>query len=528
MGHASQAYLFHLDDDVSATLQARLRRRLVSAILDGQIPAGRPLPSCRSLARNLKIARNTVVLTYQDLVEEGYLVSRERSGFFVNPDILRNRANSKATGGKAASAKTASATATTPAPVSATDWHNRLLSRPSLQRSVVKPQNWADQPYPFIYGQVDQKIFPLAAWRECSRQALSIDSVKDWSKDRFTEDDPMLVEQIRTRLLPRRGVMAAADEILVTVGAQNALYLLVQLLFNAETRFGIEDPGYTDARNIAGLRTSHIKGLDVDQEGLIVDRRLGDCDYVYATPSHQFPTTVTMSLGRRHALLEAAQRQDFIVIEDDYESELAHTGTPQPALKSLDNRDRVIFLASLSKTLAPGLRLGYMVGPRDFIREARALRRLILRHPAANNQRTIALFLADGHYDGLLRRLSYAYRDRLMETQAALTRHLPDFAVDMASGGSALWIKGPPGLDMQAVEAAALQRGVVIEAGAVHFLRPMIEVNGRRGESSSYFRLGVSSIPIERIEPGIKALAEVIRAETSRNGQAPGKPRRRP
>ena len=512
MGHASQAYLFHLDEDASVTLQARLRRRLVSAILDGQIPAGRPLPSCRSLARSLKIARNTVVLTYQDLVEEGYLVSRERSGFFVNPDILRNRAASKTAGVKTASGKANAAKPETQRPAAETDWQKRLLSHPSQQRSVVKPQNWADQPYPFIYGQVDQKIFPLAAWRECSRQALSIDSVKDWSKDRFTEDDPMLVEQIRTRLLPRRGVMATADEILVTVGAQNALYLLVQLLFNGETRFGIEDPGYTDARNIAALRTGHIKGLDVDHEGLIVDRRLGDCDYVYTTPSHQFPTTVTMSLARRHALLEAAERKDFIVIEDDYESELAHAGTPQPALKSLDSRNRVIFIASLSKTLAPGLRFGYMVGPRDFIREARALRRLILRHPAANNQRTIALFLADGHYDGLLRRLSYAYRDRLMETQAALTKYLPDFTVDMASGGSALWIKGPAGLDMQAVEADALKRGVVIEAGAVHFLRPMIEVNGRKGESSSYFRLGVSSIPIERIEPGIKILAEVIRA----------------
>src|SRR5260221_8719654 len=312
----------------------------------------------------------------------------------------------------------------------------------------------------------------------------------------------MLVEEFRTRLLPGRGVMAAADEILVAVGAQNALYLLVQLLFNAETRFGIEDPGYTDARNIASLRTGHISGLDVDDQGLVIDRHLASCDYVYVTPSHQFPTTVTMTLERRKPRLDAAQRQYFIVIEDDYESELAHTGTPQPALKSLDKCHRVIFIASLSKTLAPGLRLGYMVGPRELIREARALRRLMLRHPAANNQRTVAMFLADGHYDGLLRRLSLAYRDRLAETRAALERYLPDFQALKTSGGSALWIKGPSGLDMQAVEDAALQRGLVIESGAVHFLR--------EAERNSYFRLGVSSIQIDRIEPGIKILAEVV------------------
>jgi len=501
VGHASQAYLFHLDTDASVTLQARLRRQLVAAILDGQIPAGSPLPSCRSLARNLKIARNTVVLTYQDLVEEGYLVSRERSGFFVNPDILHNRTGPK---GKQA------VTTTTREAAQRADWQVRLQSHPSQQRGVVKPHNWADQPYPFIYGQVDQNIFPLSAWRECSRQALSIDSVKDWSKDRFTEDDPMLVEQIRTRLLPRRGVMAAADEILVTVGAQNALYLLVHLLFNEQTRLGIEDPGYTDARNIASLRSPHLTGLDVDDQGLVVDRQLAECDYVYTTPSHQFPTTVTMSLARRHALLAAAETSDFIVIEDDYESELAHTGTPQPALKSLDRHDRVLFIASLSKTLAPGLRLGYMVGPREFIREARALRRLMMRHPAANNQRTVALFLADGHYDGLLRRLSHAYRDRLLETKAALERYLPSFTADIASGGSALWIKGPSGLDMQAVETAALQRGVVIESGAVHFHRATARRHGSTSERNSYFRLGVSSISIDRIEPGIKILAEII------------------
>jgi GntR family transcriptional regulator/MocR family aminotransferase len=504
VGHASQAYLFHLDSDASVTLQARLRRQLVAAILDGQIPAGSPLPSCRSLASNLKIARNTVVLTYQDLVEEGYLVSRERSGFFVNPDILRNRTS--------ADGKPAADAASISISTGHTDWQRRLQSRPSLQRGVVKPQNWADQPYPFIYGQVDQNIFPLSAWRECSRQALSIDSVKDWSKDRFTEDDPMLVEQIRTRLLPRRGVMAAADEILVTVGAQNALYLLVHLLFNERTRLGIEDPGYTDARNIASLRSPNLTGLDVDDQGLIVDRHLDGCDYVYTTPSHQFPTTVTMSLARRHALLAAAATSDFIVIEDDYESELAHTGTPQPALKSLDRQDRVVFIASLSKTLAPGLRLGYMVGPRDVIREARALRRLMMRHPAANNQRTVALFLADGHYDGLLRRLSHAYRDRLLETKAALDHYLPSFSADIASGGSALWIKGPAGLDMQAVETAALQRGVVIESGAVHFHRAALRRDGSDSERNSYFRLGVSSISIDRIEPGIKILADVIAA----------------
>ncbi len=503
LGHPSRTFLFHLEPDKTTTLQAQLRRMLVSAILDGQIPPGSPLPSCRSLAQSLKIARNTVVLAYQDLVEEGFLISRQRSGFFANPDIL---------GGRVRPADAAPGTAADGARVAqrpTPDWSQRFRQTPSQQRNIVKPANWQDYPYPFIYGQVDQGLFPLAAWRECSRQALSVTSVKDWSKDRFAEDDPALVEQLRTRVLPRRGVRVAADEILVTVGAQNALYLLASLLFNRDTTFGIENPGYTDARNIASLHAGRVLGIGVDDQGMVLSSELDSCDYVYTTPSHQFPTTVTMSLERRHALLERAATSDFVIIEDDYESELALQGSPQPALKSLDRNDRVIFISSLSKTLAPGLRMGFMVGPAPLIKEARALRRLMIRHPAANNQRTIAMFLADGHHDALLRRLVNVYRERLAAAVTAMVKHLPEFSVNLTAGGTALWIRGPKQLDMSLVGAAALKRGVVIEPGAVHFMDQPGPAN--------FFRLGVSSIPTEKIEPGIKLLAEAVREQTKRS-----------
>ena len=493
MAQAGPSQLFRLEPDRGGgTLQAQLRRLLVSAILDGQIPPGDPLPSCRNLAQTLKVARNTVVLAYQDLVEEGFLIARERSGFFVNPEILRNRVRVSQSAGPGAEET-----------VEREQWSRRFHLAPGRQRNIVKPTNWQEYPYPFIYGQVDQGLFPLAAWRECSRQALGVTAVKDWSKDRFADDDPLLIEQIRTRLLPRRGVRVGADQILVTVGAQNALYLLADLLFGAETSFGIENPGYTDARNIAGLKTRNIVGLDVDDQGLTLSSRLDRCDYVYVTPSHQFPTTVTMSLERRQALLERAEASDFVIIEDDYESEIAHQGSPLPALKSLDRKGRVVFVSSLSKTLAPGLRLGFMAGPAALIRELRALRRLMIRHAAANNQRTVALFLADGYYDALMRRLCNVYRERLSAAVTALARHLPEFSVNLTAGGTALWIKGPKSLDMSLVAKSALAKGVVIEPGDVHFLEQPGPAN--------FLRLGVSSIATEKIEAGIKLLAEAVR-----------------
>jgi GntR family transcriptional regulator/MocR family aminotransferase len=488
--------LFHFEPDGITTLQAQLRRMLVDAILEGRIPAGTALPSCRKMAQTLNVARNTVALAYQDLVEEGFLVARQRSGYFVAPDVLAGRA-------AAALSREGFLAAKDNPP--AVDWAGRFRVHPTRQSNIEKPRNWQDYPFPFIYGQVDPGQFPIAAWRDCSRQALGRSAVKDWSRDLFTEDDPLLVEQIRTRLLPRRGVRVDNDEILVTVGAQQALYLVASLLIDAGTRIGIEDPGYVDARNIFSLRGASVTPLAIDREGALVDERLAQCDYVYVTPSHQFPTTATMSLARRRALLQTAADNDIVVVEDDYESEINHQGTPSPALKSLDRNGRAIFVASLSKTLAPGLRLGYMVGPAPFIREARALRRLMLRHPPANNQRTVALFLADGHHDALLRRLSQIYKERWKAVGEGLARHLPECRWQQSQGGTAYWVEGPDGLDARALEAAAAKQGILIERGDWHF---QAEDAPRR-----FFRLGFSSIALEKIEPGLKLLGEILRRQ---------------
>lgn len=483
--------LFPLRRDGSAPLQVQLREHLVSAILQGQIPTGTPLPSSRRLAETLDVARNTVALAYQDLVADGFLIAHERRGYFVNDEILAGRA---------------AAVARRPAAASPA-WSRRLKLRPTSQRNVVKPQDWQKYRYPFIYGQIDPALFPIAEWRECSRQALSVEAVRDWAFDHYTADDPLLVEQIRTRLLPRRGVRVDADEILVTVGAQHALYLLAELLMGGDTTVGIEEPGYADARNIFALKTRNLRGLAVDAEGLVIDRQLAGCDYVYATPSHQFPTTAHLSLKRREALLARAAVDDFVVIEDDYESEISHVGPPTPALKSLDTGDRVIFVASLSKTLAPGLRLGYMAGPRELIRESRALRRLMLRHPPSNNQRAVALFLARGHHDSLMRRLSHAYRDRWQAMRAGLERHLPQCKAWPSIGGTALWVEGPTQLDARDTERRAAAAGIVIEPGDVHFLADPPPRN--------CFRLGFSSIPVDRIEPGLQKLGDIIRHQVA-------------
>lgn len=483
-------HLFHLSSESGASLQSQLREMMVRAILGGHILPGSAVPSCRQLAKQLGVARNTVVLAYQHLVDEGYLVARERSGYYVNQDILAGRVAAEP--GEPESGD-----------MFGPDWSGRLRTTPSRWRQIVKPKDWLEYPYPFIYGQCDLALFPVADWRECARRALSVGAIRGWARDSIDRDDPQLLEQIHTRLLPRRGVWASPDEILITVGAQHALYLIANLFMDDDTMVGIEDPGYVDARSIFRMKTAHLTGLPVDTSGLIPDEALDHCDYVYVTPSHQSPTTVTMPLERRHELLARSVDSDFVIIEDDYESEFNYVGQPTPALKSLDHSDRVIYVGSLSKTLAPGLRLGYMVGPKTLIEEARALRRLMLRHPPANNERAVALFLSLGHHDSLVRRLSHAYKERWQVMGEALARHFPESARMPTFGGTSYWVRGPEDLDARTLVARAAGRGILIEPGDVFFLSD--------APPGNFFRLGFSSIPVDRIEPGIEALAGIVR-----------------
>jgi len=482
--------LFRLHPSSESGLQAQLREKLVAAILDGQIPKNERLPSSRQLAKSLGISRNTVTLAYQSLIDDGFLVSRERSGTFVNNNLATE------------TTRVSHRSDRPETPVPQREWASRFRVRPSAQENIAKPINWPDYAFPFIYGQVDEALFPIAEWRECSRRALGRQWLDGWTADHHANDDAMLVEQIRTRLLPRRGIMAHENEILITLGAQHALYLLASLLVKRDTIVGLENPGYPDVRNIFELRTDRIKALPVDDDGLQIVPEMQDCDMVYVTPSHHAPTTVTMPETRRLQLLEMAAKNDSIIVEDDYEFETNFLSAPSPALKSLDREGRVLYVGSMSKTLFPGLRLGYLVGDAELIREARALRRLMVRHPPNLNQRTAAHFIALGHHDSLLSRLRRAYGRRWDTIREAMSENLPECRMAPSNGGSSIWVEGPKDCDATALSVAALQRGVVMEPGHIYFSQSPAPRNR--------FRLGFSSIDSASIPAGIAAIADCM------------------
>ena len=486
--------LLRLQPASAVTLQAQLRAQLITAIAGGSLPPSRPLPSSRALAVQLGIARNTVMIVYQQLADDGYLIARRRQGYYPNPAVIAARPQVVVPDGLAAAASP--------------NWATRMKRRPSLQRNISKVADWERYAFPFIYGQLDKTLFPAAKWRASCQQVLSGAGALDWAKDRYTRDDPGLIEQIRDKVLPLRGIWATGEEILVTIGAQQALYLLADLLFDGRTTVGIENPGYPDARNIFAQRTALLRALPLDEHGLCVADRLSGCQFVYATPSHQAPTTVTMPVGRRVELLRQAESEDFVVIEDDYETEVSFSGLPNPALKSLDRSGRVIYVGSLSKSLAPGLRLGYIVAPAPLIAELRALRRLMIRHPTAFIERSFARFLALGYFDTFNRRLVAAYRERATVMADALARHLPEARHPPVTGGSSFWIEGPRWLDTRRLADEARAERVLIEPGDVHFAQDIPPLN--------FFRLGFSSIGPAAIAEGIRRLGGLLERQRPR------------
>jgi GntR family transcriptional regulator / MocR family aminotransferase len=483
--------LFRRFEGGSRTLQGQLRDMLVHAVMEGFISPGQALPSSRLLSEMLGVSRSTVTLALQALADKGLIAGRARSGHFVSEQLPATYLGARQ---RAAAA---------PVP-SGVRWAERLKLRPSAQRNIHKPADWQQQPYPFIYGQFDATLFPSADWRECVLESLQSRALRRWAPDHIDRDDETLVEQIHRRLLPARGIWVERDEILVTTGAQQATFLLTTLLVGAATTVGVENPGYPDARNNFLLRTRHVKPLRVDEQGLLPGTDLAGCRYVYVTPSHQCPTTVTMPLARRIELLARAERDDFIVIEDDHESELNFSGQPTPALKSLDTLSRVIYLGSLSKTLAHGLRLGYVVAPAELIRELRALRRLVMRHVPTNNQQVAASFIAHGHQEAFVRRLNIAYRERAQALRDALARHAPALQPTSAQGGSALWTRAPRGVDTRELAQQLYRKGVIVEPGDVFFAGARVPKN--------QMRIGYSSIPANRIEAGVKVIAATLKA----------------
>ncbi|AAV97507.1 transcriptional regulator, gntR family (plasmid) [Ruegeria pomeroyi DSS-3] len=473
-----------LPEASSLSLRDQICEVVSAAIMSDALAYDRPLPSCRELAEQFSVSRNTVFAAYNRLVDLEFLVSRDRSGYFVNPQMAL--AQKPETDTRSALAE--------PVPCPVAFPASNLMP-------VVNPLDWNAYPYPFIYNQIDPDLFPVDGWRECTRQALGRRNLLDWASDSVESDSPRLVQQLRQRLLNTRGIYVEDDEILVTLGSQNALFLLGTIFAKFGKPIALEDPGFFGARNAFRLAGSELVGVPVDGDGLIPAEIPEGCQLIFTTPSHQFPTMVTMSQTRREELLEAAERRDFLIIEDDYEAEMNYVSKSSPSMRSMDRNGRVIYVGSLSKTLSPGIRLGFIVAHRDIIREARVARGVMMRHPPTIVQEIVALFFQLGHYDAHLRNIERRYKKRWHAMNNALSRHLGMLERTESEGGTSFWLTGPEGFDASALARRLRGKGVLIDRGQDYYLN----CNDKRS-----FRLGFAYVPLSKLEQGIKIIADEV------------------
>lgn len=474
----------------TTNLRDQVCELISSAVARDLFPASEPLPSCRSLATHLGVSRNTVYDAYCRLIDLGMVTARDRSGYYVTDAWRQSDATARSEQREDPAKKSPLKTLLT------------AKAMPSQMRRVDHPVDWASYKYPFVYNQIEPTRFPIPAWRESMRVAMASSNLEVWTRDSGGTGSERLVKQLQQRLLGYRGITAEYDQILITNGAQNSIYLLGCLTAYAGQSVAVEDPCYPEARNAFEVAGAPVLSVPVDQNGLIISEIPKGVGLVYTTPSHQFPTTVTMPQDRREELCARAERDDFLICEDDYEAEMNFVQGRGRPIQSMEAFGRAIYVGSLSKSVAPGLRIGYMVAHRDIIKEIKAIRRYMMRHPPILMQEAMANFIATGALDMHLRKMERRYRGRWEVTLKALTELLPDFKVQASQGGTCFWLTAPSNVDTTRLAHRLRSRGVLIDEGSVFFSDPD---QGRRN-----FRIGFAALSKSLIRDGIQIIAEEV------------------
>lgn len=367
-------------------LAGEIYRQLRSAILAGNLRAGDRLPPTRELARRLSVSRGTVGFAYDRLAGEGFVTSRVGAGTFVSQCI--------------AHAEQA---------VSAAD--GVLRARAVWDQIPVSAAFAAPARYEFRTGLPDASRFPFATWRRLMARELR-PSVVGRGVYGDPAGHPALRAAIARHAAVSRGIAVTPEQVTVTTGTQQALDLIARVLLDPGEQVAVEDPGYAPARWLFEALGLAVTGVPVDKHGLVIDALPASARLVYITPSHQYPLGTVMSLPRRIALLEWADRHDAAIIEDDYDSEFRYSGRPIEPLYTLGGSGRIIYVGSFSKTMLPTLRLGFVVAPPALCGALRAAKYVTDWHTPLPTQAALARFIDDGHLARHIRKMRTIYRRR--------------------------------------------------------------------------------------------------------------------
>lgn len=423
-----------LDPGSGKSLTGQLYEELRGAITSGRLRPGDQLVPSRQLAGQLGVSRHTVTTAYGRLVAEGYAEGHAGGGSVVAP------------------VRAALPGARTPAVLRPNrrfaDWEPYFGTPVSLYRFDLRP------------GSPDPALFPAAQWARRVAAAVAAERRPEYG-------DPAgeigLRRAIAGWVARSRSVVAGQDTVLITCGAQHAVDLIARVLLEPGDTVAVEEPGYLPVVRLFRALGAKVAGVPVDDQGLVVDLLPSSARIAYVTPSHQFPLGMTMSMSRRRALLQWAERCDAAVIEDDYDTEFRYVDRPLEPLQRLDTAGRVAYVGSLSKTFSPSVRLGFAVVPRTLAAPIAALRQVIDWHPPTAMQTALAGFIGEGLLDKHIRRSRrvYAERHRIL-TQALSGPMSGHLAAQPSYAGLHVAALLRDGLHDDEVQLAAARHGIAM------------------------------------------------------------------
>jgi len=491
-----------LEDSSSTPLYYQVYQRLRAAILLGQLSPGTRLPSTRQMANDLGVSRNTLMSAFDQLIAEGYVEGRVGSGTFVSPtlpeELLEARLKTK------------------PSLQIQSDQRSLSARGKVLEKTCVTVARRAPGKIrPFIPGIPALDEFPMSLWsrlvarhwRDESRGLLNYGPAAGYMP---------LREAIAAYLGPSRGVQCKPDQIVIVSGTQQALDLAARVLLDTGDSILVEEYCYSAARAALIGAGAHLVPVKVDDAGLdISDHSASSSNarVAYVTPSHQYPLGVTMSLPRRLALLDWANRTCAWILEDDYDSEYRYVARPLAALQGLDKSGRVIYIGTFSKVLFPSLRIGYMVVPSDLVEAFVRARAAVGWCCPFIDQAVLADFISEGHFTRHIRRMRSLYAERQQALIGALHREAGDLLeVNRTDAGIHVLGLLPDHVDDQAVATEAAAQGIVAHPLSAFFL-------GEAALAQRGLVLGYGAYNVRQLREGVSKLTIALKtvARNSRN-----------
>lgn len=414
--------MYILDENSAKALHIQLYEALKEDILNNK-KVGDKLPSIRKLANEQNISITTVQSAYSQLYAEGFIESKPKRGYFVAEYLYKN---SKAT------------------------QNDDTISSP-IKRNYK---------YDFFPAQLKKEDFPLKIWKRCFNKA--VDDTLDFGTYGDGRGEKGLRTAIASYLTSLRGVKCDSEQVIVCSGFSDAMSLIAKLLKNKFSSFGMEEPGYHIARRVFEEYGYNIKKIVVRSKGIeLSSLKSSNAKLIYTTPSHHYPTGVTMPMSQRLKILEYINQIEGFIIEDDYDSELAYYNRPIPSLQGLDTNDRVIYLGTFAKSLSPALRIGYMVLPKQLLPLYKASYDAHFPRVSITTQKTLELFMEEGHWEKHLRKIRTLNKKKHHLLKQLLQEKLGDtFEIIAEGAGLAILINPTVAFNWDTLKSLAEQASI--------------------------------------------------------------------